>query len=56
MIWAFGPMSSGNPQVHGTTTIDRGAGQFFLLQLPSGATILRVVSMVVAVVAVISIM
>ena len=36
LIWAFGPLSSGNSMVHGTTSKDRGGlNNFFVIQLSS---------------------
>lgn len=35
MIWAYGPLSNDQPQVHGSTNNDRGAGQFYISPLPA---------------------
>ena len=41
LIWAFGPLTSGNPMVHGTTLNERGSfNNFYVIDLPSGATAL----------------
>ena len=50
LIWAFGPLSSGNALSHGSTTSDRGGlSNFFVIQLPSSAIALFKYSCVVAI-------
>ena len=36
LIWAYGPMTNGNAQAHGSTLADRGGlNNFFIMQLPA---------------------